>query len=448
MPTFFSTKQMSLQEACGELLSLIKATSALSEHATFAFDLSSIDEALLFGAVSGTQKIFYKCRDSDETFFGLGVADSVSGACQKEVLFEAYARASVKIPGHIYFGACKFDGERACSPEWASFQPATFILPMVLVIKTGARCTLYLNYRAGRPFRIWCDDAATILAAIGRASHSPHHKLKCQSIACTPTAANYKKNFYLAQEEILKGMQKVVLARRRHLHFEQPIEPFELLNQLKNSSPEAFVFFFDMGKGAAFFGASPELLYRRVSTIIETESLAGSRARSSDRHVDVERGNDLLTSLKDNQEHKIVSHYIEDTLRAFAIDDLTISELELMTLPYVHHLVKRYQGHMKPFVSDAALIHALHPTPAVCGIEKNAAQQFIREHESFDRGLYAGYVGYISDQKIEFSVGIRSALLLERDLYVYVGGGIVAKSDVDAEWAELDNKERKILDLF
>lgn len=448
MPTFFSSKQLSLKEACRELLSLIGATSSLSEHATFGFELSLFDESLLFAAVSGVPKIFYKCRENDETFLGLGIADSVSGTCQKDVLFEAYARASVKIPGHIYFGASKFDGERVCAPEWAAFLPATFVLPMLLIVKTKTRCSLYLNFRAGRPWRLWCDDAATLLIALLQATPQPHQPLKCQSIACTPTIADYKNNFYRAQKAISSGMQKVVLARRRHIRLDQPIEPFALLSQLKNSSPEAFVFFFDVGKGSAFFGASPELLYRRVASVIETESLAGSRARSSDNVVDFKRGQDLLTSLKDNQEHQIVSHYIEDTLRAFAIDDLKISDLRLMTLPYVHHLVRRYQGHIKPFVSDAALIHALHPTPAVCGIEKHVAMQFIREHEGFDRGLYAGYIGYISDKKIEFSVSIRSALLQDRDLYVYVGGGIVAKSDVDAEWAELDNKEKKILELL
>ena len=77
---------------------------------------------------------------------------------------------------------------------------------------------------------------------------------------------------------------------------------------------------------------------------------------------------ELLDSAKDKAEHALVSTHIEERLREFGVTDLLTSKLEIMSLPYVQHLHRRYNGRIAEALSDDAIIQMLHPTPAVCGL--------------------------------------------------------------------------------
>ncbi|KAG2254254.1 hypothetical protein Bca52824_084390 [Brassica carinata] len=93
------------------------------------------------------------------------------------------------------------------------------------------------------------------------------------------------------------------------------------------------------------------------------------------------------------------------------------------------------------FYLQFEILAALHPTPAVCGLPAEEARLLIKEIESFDRGMYAGPVGFFGGKESEFAVGIRSALV-EKGLgaLIYAGTGIVAGSNPTSEWNELDLK--------
>jgi len=91
-------------------------------------------------------------------------------------------------------------------------------------------------------------------------------------------------------------------------------------------------------------------------------------------------------------------------------------------------------------VSDAALMQALHPSPAVGGVPTNKAIAYLREHEPFDRGWYAGPVGWVGPESGEFAVAIRSGLVRGNTLSLYSGAGIVDGSTPDGEWSEIETK--------
>ena len=99
-------------------------------------------------------------------------------------------------------------------------------------------------------------------------------------------------------------------------------------------------------------------------------------------------------------------------------------------------------------MSDAQLLTALHPTPAVGGTPRRKALAYLREHEPFSRGWYAGACGLISDDVAEFAVAIRCMLLTGDTLRLYAGAGIVAGSEPAAEWQELDDKLANLLGLL
>ncbi|HXW53874.1 MAG TPA: isochorismate synthase, partial [Myxococcota bacterium] len=262
-----------------------------------------------------------------------------------------------------------------------------------------------------------------------------------------------RADYYASIAKALKHMannqldKKVVLGRRRSIFIKPMVDPIELYFRLSRKAKDAFLFFFDDGK-SAFFGGSPELLYRRKQCLIETESLAGTRPRSTVDSDDRMLRESLLTSFKDNREHALVSTHIEEKLREFGATYLFSSPLEIMALPYVQHLLKRYRGTIDASINDATIIAALHPTPAVCGLGKAWALDFIRHNEGFDRGFYAGPIGYIAKDEAEFAVAIRSALFRQDELFIYAAGGIVQGSIFEQEWAELNNKEENILSIF
>src|SRR5438105_3059657 len=91
---------------------------------------------------------------------------------------------------------------------------------------------------------------------------------------------------------------------------------------------------------------------------------------------------------------------------------------------------------------------ALHPTPAVGGVPKDAALRFIREHEGIDRGLYAGLVGWVGEGRAELAVALRSALVRGRRARLFVGAGIVEGSSAETEWEETELKARALLDAL
>lgn len=447
----FLYQTISLPEACKKLLALIEECSHPAADSTWTCGLSDFDAATFLSAAQGVLRLAYKSRDCNLEMYGLGLADVVSDSFSQECLEEAFSRAQSGNTGQIYFGATRFDKDRNVSTEWQQFAREIFVLPLLLVIKSDQACCLHVHYKHESilAWPVWLDHVKTLLRAVIEASFQKMHALLCFERAVLPSKIIYQQKVNHALMALAQsGHDKVVLGRRKTLSFKYPCDPAQLFFRLVSRQQNAFLFYFDMGKGAAFFGASPELLFRRKQNLVETESLAGTRARVGSVIVDNKLGQELLKSDKDNKEHAVVSRHIEHEFERFGITDFFASDIAVMTLPYVQHLVKRYRGIVKKPVDDALLIRALHPTPAVCGHDRDWALAFIREHEGFDRGYYAGPIGFFSADETEFAVGIRSALYYEQNLYIYAAGGIVLGSESDQEWGELDNKEKSILSIF
>lgn len=445
---------MSLSDACAALSARLKECAEQNALGMWQQELSSFDEEQFLCSVTGTVRIAFKSRDRDLEFFGLGVSDKVfATSAQNDDTIEMVTAKLKKLSDEqLYFGAIRFDEHAEISSEWRGFGLKIFILPLVLVTVRAGRITLVVNYSADGdlPWSVWLDNAITLLAAIAAYQPKPRQKVFARESAYAPTTQKYFFNIDNALNNLSSDphQQKVVIGRRRAIPLNELKDPAELFFRLRKKSGSAFLFFFDTGKDGAFFGGSPELLYRREYNHFATESIAGTRARSVDEVLDRELQEALFSSFKDNREHALVSMHIEEKLKDFGITDMFSSNLDVMVLSYVQHLVKRYRGTLRDDIDDATIIKALHPTPAVCGLSTPWSREFIRENEGFDRGLYAGPIGFVSKACAEFSVAIRSALFNDQTLYLYVAGGIVAGSIREQEWEELNNKEKNILSIF
>jgi menaquinone-specific isochorismate synthase len=233
---------------------------------------------------------------------------------------------------------------------------------------------------------------------------------------------------------------KVVLARRASLELESELDALQLFGRLRSATPGCFHFYFEPAEDVAFLGASPERLYKRNDRRVWSEAVAGTRPRGESDDLDDALRDELLLSEKDQREHEYVRQSIKE-----ALDDLC-STLHMddrpaeMRLRRGRHLHSGLWGILKDGVTDAALLTALHPTPAVGGYPRQDAISSIAYLEAFDRGWYAGPVGWVGRTQAEFAVGIRSALVERNRISLYSGAGIVRGSDPDSEWAEIEQK--------
>ena len=352
--------------------------------------------------------------------------------------------ATLPLPGGIdeaqqsgwrWIGGMAFDPEAPLPPEWAPFGAGLLVVPTLAV--EPSRVTLHLL--PGQP---------PVLPPSEPAPASPP-TARLQLREEEPSEAGWGDMLRTAIAELQAGpLEKVVLSRRTRLTLAAAPDPVHLLARLAARQQDTFDFLLEVAPGRAFLGCTPERLFLRRGRALQTEALAGTRPRHADAAQDAADGAALLASEKDRAEHHHVVAALEATLAPLSTALEHPPAPALRRLRTVQHLHTPFSAVLRSGVGDAALLAALHPTPAVCGTPQALARGRIRALEPFGRGWYAGPVGWVDAGGAEFAVAIRSALLWDRTLWVCAGAGIVAASDADAEWRELEAKSRQFFALL
>lgn len=230
------------------------------------------------------------------------------------------------------------------------------------------------------------------------------------------------------------ALRKVVLARGLHVEGAAPIDPHVLAVKLgSDASVTTYVVPLPVAAGEApawLVGATPELLVSRRGRAVVSHPLAGSARRTGDAAEDQRRTDALLASDKDLHEHRFVVEAILDGLAPLCSQLQAPPRPSLQATATMLHLATHISGTLKsPDVSSATLAGILHPTPAVCGTPRLPALQAIRELEPFDRGFYAGAVGWTdASGDGDWYVAIRCARVQGHAMHLFAGAGIVADS--------------------
>jgi menaquinone-specific isochorismate synthase len=344
-------------------------------------------------------------------------------------------------PQARYYGGLHFDPLREPDVEWAAFGAYRFVLPRFEVHAGEGEATLVCNLVLPRD----AERSAEILAQIEHLSFSqlPFDATLPAPISRTdgPGWEGWKRSIERALAAFSEGrLDKVVLARRTEFAFAEGVDAALLAESLEGATPGCFHFYVEPEEGAAFVSASPERLFRREGRAIESEAVAGTRPRGASEADDAELRDELLRSEKDKAEHDYVRVGIGEALGPLC-EELEVEEgVSEMKLARRRHLISKVRGTLREGVTDAELLRALHPTAAVGGYPRGEALEEIRALEPFDRGWYAGPVGWIGADASEFAVGIRSGLVRENRLALFSGAGIVAGSVPESEWAEIEQK--------
>jgi isochorismate synthase len=326
-------------------------------------------------------------------------------------------------------------------------------LPAMLVVPERA----VVRGRHGETWQldVWADGLAPADEIregwTGRAA--PHDEFDELQLRPEPAPEAYAAAVERARARIRAGdLRKVVLARSLIVHAGRHLDAKQLLWRLRAVDPACYAFAAptyarrgqELRRMGALIGATPELLMSRTGSSISCCPLAGSAPRHGDPDEDRASAELLHASSKEREEHEVVVQAVAEALHPFCVELEYAPTPELLATANVWHLATPFRGRLrKPVPSVLELVGAVHPTPAVCGTPRDAARLLISELEPFDRGCYAGPVGWVdASGDGEWAIALRCAELAGTVARLFAGAGIVADSVPELE---LDETERKFL---
>ncbi|MBJ7348324.1 MAG: isochorismate synthase [Thermoleophilaceae bacterium] len=360
--------------------------------------------------------------------------------------------------GVNWLGGFAFMAQTPRSNHWEDFDALRFVLPQLAISARGGqtpetRLTINRLVHHG-------DDVAQHLAAVEAmldalatvSGVDPSDSVDLDAVGVPPKVAapagakHYEASVARAVERIARGeFSKLVLARELELEVQHDFDVRAISDQLNARFPSCMSFVIGH-EGQAFCGSTPELLVRREGRRVSTMALAGSAKRGLDGTADEQFGRNLLASSKDLEEHAIVVRRIERTLGRLSSWVVCGQQPELVKLKNVQHLATPIRAQLtqpRPLLELAAL---MHPTPAVGGEPWPEAAAAIAELEGFERGWYAGGLGWTDAlEDGELYVGLRCALISGNRARLFAGAGIVSGSDPATELAETETKFEAML---
>lgn len=232
------------------------------------------------------------------------------------------------------------------------------------------------------------------------------------------------------------SFSKVVLSRKIAICIE--INPLEVFQRMASTYRDAFCYLFSHPQLGTWMGATPEQLIKFNHYQFETVSLAGTQRKA-----------DFKTwTAKEIQEQQFVTDYILDSLHK-DVQSLKVTPPETVEAGSLVHLKTMITGEVLSAKNCLQLVKNLHPTPAVCGLPKEAALSFIRSHEGYDREFYTGYVGlWNTSSDGNLFVNLRCMKVATQEVTLYVGCGITKESNPESEFFETEHKSMTMRNIL
>ncbi|WP_308164631.1 chorismate-binding protein [Agromyces sp. ISL-38] len=364
------------------------------------------------------------------------VEDAAATWIELAALADIDDRVGLPGTGLVAFGAFAFADESAST--------SVLVVPeLVLGRRDGRAWVTRISLATGD------DEAADAAASVPLAIPAPAPKRRVPRVTFAPGAVppeEYEAAVAEAVRRIDAGeLEKVVLARQLvgELHEEDGLRA--TITRLAEDYPDTWVFAVD-----GLIGASPETLVRVDHGTVSARVLAGTTSRGAGEASDRERAVALAASAKDRAEHALAVASAVKRLAPHTARLDTSPEPFTLQLPNLWHLATDLKGTLGDGSSALDLVRAVHPTAAVAGTPRRVALPAIAELEGFDRGRYAGPVGWIDgDGDGEWAIALRCAQVdSDGTVTAYAGCGIVHDSVPADELAETVMKFRPIVEAF
>ena len=264
-------------------------------------------------------------------------------------------------------------------------------------------------------------------------------------LSVIPQLVNYEEytSLFASTQQLLKQqkVKKIVLSRCLHIAIDDlAIEAS--FQAACESYKEAMVYLSYTPQQGLWMGCTPEILLQCEQGKGQTIALAGTQSQE-ESSAEVKQWDD-----KNRMEQQIVSDYIYEQLVKHT-DTITIGKLHTRSAGKLAHLCRTFHFQLSSTEKMAALLLDMHPTPAVCGWPKREVLDFLTQSEGYDRGYYAGFVGWLDGiDNTHLFVNLRCAQLDEEGATLYAGGGILSSSKVNEEWQETENKMLTIKNIL
>ena len=298
----------------------------------------------------------------------------------------------------------------------------------------------------GRDVRTFAEWPALLARLDGPAAPEPPAFRVLASPQANFSRATYGEAFRRVQEHIRRGdCYQVNLTQR----FDAPAagDAWHAYLRLRTINPAPFAAYLDLPYGKIAC-SSPErfLLVRGAS--VETKPIKGTRPRSSDEASDRALADELRLSAKDRAENVMIVDLLRNDLgKCCAPGSVRANKLfEVESFASVHQLVSTVVGTLSPGKHALDLLGACFPGGSITGAPKVASMHVIEQVEPQRRGVYCGAIGYVGfDGTMDTNIAIRTLLQSGDRVYTWAGGGIVADSNVDAEYQESLDKAAAML---
>ena len=260
------------------------------------------------------------------------------------------------------------------------------------------------------------------------------------------TQERYHEMVRTAKEYITSGdIIQVVLSQR--IDLPTPAHPFTIYRALRTVNPSPYMIYLDF-LDHQIVAASPELLVRLEDGTVTNHPIAGTRPRGETEAQDIALGVELAADEKERAEHiMLVDLGRNDVGRVSKPGTVRVPQLmEVERYSHVMHLVSHVEGELEAGMTGLDALRSCFPAGTVSGAAKVRAMEIIAELETDRRGPYSGAIGYV-----DFSGGMDTAITLRTMVCrngvasMQAGGGIVADSTEQGEYAETYHKMRALL---
>lgn len=425
--------------------------------------ISPLKPHLLFGRVRNQERILWEQPSHKFSLAAFGATARFTGHGEERFFQISTAwgcllsRALVDSPSShplsppVSLGGFAFDPARQADPSWKEYPDALLVLPRYFFISFQGSSWLSVNVLVapGCNRRAIAEAVVYALRNLLQEDEEEIQEEQTEDLIVRQheiELARWKEKIVAIINEIeRKALEKLVLARQVTLSSLRPFDPGAIVARLRSSYGYCTLFAFASTQ-SCFVGATPERLVRLDGKIVRADCLAGSTSRDETPTKDHALGETLLADPKERREHALVKRTLQDCLTPFCMRLSAPETPTLLRLPNVQHLYTPLEGVLKEDNDIFGLVERSHPTPATGGLPWETACALLRTYEGFDRGWYAGPVGWVDRHGSgEFVVAIRSALLRGHDARLYAGCGIVAGSDPEREYAESCLKLRPML---
>ena len=294
------------------------------------------------------------------------------------------------------------------------------------------------------------SEVDDVLKAMNRSNVREYDFHAIGDVSSTLTDDEHRANIRRGIQHCLRGdVFQIVLSRRFIQKYEG--DDFKLYRTLRSINPSPYLFYFDFG-GFRIFGSSPETHCRIETTVPDgspsgkqyrayIDPIAGTTKRTGDAEADRKGAEFLRNDPKENAEHVMLVDLARNDLSRNCHGVKVDYYKDIQYYSHVIHLVSRVSGELDNGADPIKAFIDTFPAGTLSGAPKVRAMQLISEYEPHNRGAYGGCIGIIGlDGSLNQAITIRTFVSRNGELWFQAGGGIVAKSNVEYELQEVNNK--------